>query len=65
MATTPESVALSKDLRARGWNGRAILVTAYPTGEVRRAAKANGYAAVFEKPIRQHELLSSLTAASL
>jgi FixJ family two-component response regulator len=57
-----DGVALLRELRARGWEGRAVLVTAYPSGAVQRAAKASGYAAVLEKPIRQHELLASLSS---
>ena len=55
-----DGVELLGGLRARGWAGRAILVTAYPSNELRRAAEEVGYMAVMEKPVRHQELLLAL-----
>ncbi|WP_448663374.1 response regulator [Sphingomonas sp. CJ20] len=43
-----------------GWEGRSILITAYPSGTLREAAMACGYDVILEKPIRQHELLGAI-----
>jgi len=59
-----DGVELLHSLRARGWMGRAILVTAFASNEVRRAAEAVGYAAIMEKPLRQQALLAALVHAS-
>lgn len=47
-------------LRNRGWQGRAVLVTAYQSAQLAEAAKAAGYRSVIEKPLRQQELLAAL-----
>ena len=60
MLSESDGVQLLGSLRARGWAGRAILVTAYPSNQLRRAADAVGYAAVMEKPVRHQELLLAL-----
>ncbi|MCW3849627.1 response regulator [Sphingomonas sp. LB-2] len=62
----PESdgVELLRGLRARGWSGGAVLVTAFPSDELRQAAEAVGYAAVMEKPLRQEALLGALGRAA-
>ncbi len=44
-------IEVLRALRARGWNGRAILITALPLAVVEEEAKAAGYDAVLEKPI--------------
>ena len=64
MLSESDGVALLRGLRALGWKGRAILVTAFPSDAVRRAAEAVGYAAVMEKPLRQQALLAALDPAS-
>jgi CheY-like chemotaxis protein len=47
-------------LRKRGWQGRAVLVTAYQSPQLAEAAQAAGYRSVIEKPLRQQELLAAL-----
>ena len=51
-------------LRARGWAGRAILVTAYPSDQLCRSAQAAGFSAVVEKPLRAQELIAALGSPS-
>lgn len=59
----PDGDGLSalRALRARGWQGRAILITAFPSAVVSAEAEKLGFAAVLEKPLRQQVLLGALT----
>jgi FixJ family two-component response regulator len=50
-------------LRARRWQGRAILITGAPSPALRDEALAAGYAAVLEKPLQPHDLLHALGSA--
>ena len=59
-----DGVQFLGDLRAKGWPGHALLITAYPSAQLRRAAEAVGYSEVLEKPVRQPELLSALARAT-
>jgi FixJ family two-component response regulator len=47
-------------MKRRGWSGRAVLITGYPDAALKDAAIAEGYQAVLEKPLRQHELVDLL-----
>ena len=58
-----DGLTLLAGLRQRGWQGRAILVTAYPSEQLARTAATAGYATIIEKPLRHEELLGSLAAA--
>lgn len=55
-----DGIALLGALRARGWTGRAVLMTGYPSPALTAEAEAIGYAALLEKPLRAHELLGAL-----
>ncbi len=44
---------LLSDLRARGWIGPAVLITAYPTPDLQERAASRGFEAVIEKPFRE------------
>ncbi|MET3725169.1 response regulator [Sphingomonas trueperi] len=55
-----DGIALLRDLQARGWNGRAVLMTSYPSPTLTAEAEATGYAALLEKPLRALELLGAL-----
>ncbi|MGN6376805.1 MAG: response regulator [Sphingomonas sp.] len=55
-----DGLALLAALRAQGWHGRAIMITGFPSPELHAAARASGYDAVLEKPLRRHELLAAL-----
>jgi len=48
-------------LRERGWRGPAILVTAFPSAELHDRAQAAGFTTVFEKPLRQYELVNAVS----
>ena len=51
-----------RELRRRGWSGRSVLITAFPTAALIREAEDSGYDAVLEKPLRQQSLIAALTA---
>jgi FixJ family two-component response regulator len=60
----PESdgVTLLAAMRERGWTGRAVLITAYPSDALQDAAHVVGFNAVIEKPLRQQDLLGALNS---
>jgi CheY-like chemotaxis protein len=47
-------------LRARGWDGPAILITAFPSTELLQQAEAAGFSMVMEKPLRPTALVGLL-----
>ena len=53
-------IAALGTLRERGWDGVAVLITAFATAGVRQAASAAGFKAVVDKPFRDDELLRTL-----
>lgn len=52
-------LATSRNL---GWRGPAILITAYPTEELRRLASEAGFSAFLEKPFKEHMLVNTVTS---
>lgn len=48
-----DGLELLRQLRERGWQGQALLITGYPSSELEDAACDAGYAQVIEKPIRE------------
>lgn len=44
-------------LRAQGWDGPAILVSAFASGGLKARALAAGFTQVFEKPLRERALV--------
>jgi FixJ family two-component response regulator len=55
-----DGIALLSRLREEGWQGPAVLVTAFPSVELAERARASGYAAVFEKPLRERSLTEAI-----
>lgn len=55
-------IALLADLRNRGWTGKAVLITAFASSELRVAAAAAGFAAMLDKPFRDDDLLRVVRA---
>jgi len=55
-----DGVAVLEALRSGGWNGPAILMSAFGTDELRARAIAAGYSEVFEKPLKDHVLVAAL-----
>lgn len=48
-------------LRARGWSGPAVLITAYSSPHLAHMAQAAGFALMMEKPLRPPVLVSTMT----
>lgn len=48
-----DGVEILSRLRARGWAGPALLITAHPSSELAGRAAASGFAQVIEKPFRE------------
>lgn len=53
-------IDLLRSLRRRGWAGRSVLITAYPSASVLQEAFDSGFDAVLEKPLRQRSLIAAL-----
>ena len=53
-------LAVLAQLRARGWQGPALLITAFPTAELMRQAEAEGFSMVLEKPLKPYMLAGLL-----
>ncbi len=51
-----DGVEVLARLRSRGWNGPAILITAFPSPDLKERAFAEGFNEVLEKPFREHVL---------
>jgi FixJ family two-component response regulator len=56
-----DGIAMLGALRAQGWDGPAILISAYPSEELSARALKAGFALVFEKPLREHMLVDAVT----
>jgi len=55
-----DGVNVLRMLRAQGWGGRSILITAFPSPALRVAAVEAGFDMVLDKPVPQHDLLGAL-----
>jgi FixJ family two-component response regulator len=55
-----DGIGVLRALRRSGWHGKAILITAFPSVALTESARAMGFDAVLEKPLRQHELVGAL-----
>lgn len=55
-----DGIDVLQRLREAGWSGRAVLITGYPSADLKERAAHAGFSAVLEKPLRQHELLKAL-----
>ncbi|RRN61795.1 response regulator transcription factor [Caulobacter sp. 602-1] len=55
-----DGVMLLRALRSGGWQGPALLITGFPTPQVRADAMAAGYARVLEKPLIEHALADAV-----
>jgi FixJ family two-component response regulator len=62
-----DGLGVLRALRARGWQQRAILITAFGSPALVAEAMEAGFSAVIEKPLREHELadvIARVTAPS-
>ena len=57
-----DGLGVLRAVRRAGWLGRAILITAFPSQALFDSAKACGFDAVLEKPLRPNELAGALVA---
>jgi len=51
-------------LRAAGWQGKAILVTAFGSADLMQTAIAQGFDAVLDKPCKQFALVNAVIDAT-
>lgn len=57
-----DGLGILRALHRAGWQGRAILITAFRSSALFDSAKACGFDAVLEKPLRPNELAGALVA---
>jgi FixJ family two-component response regulator len=55
-----DGVALLAALRTRGWRGRAVMITGFPSAGLAAAARREGCDIVLEKPVRSLDLMIAL-----
>lgn len=55
-----DGIQLISSLRARGWAGRALLITGFPEAGLAAKARSAGYAAVLEKPLVDAALVKAV-----
>lgn len=51
-----DGIEVLSRLRASGWSGPAVLITAFPSAELSERALAHGFDQILEKPFREHAL---------
>jgi len=57
----PDGIAVLKALRHQGWEGPAILVSAFASEELSTQALDAGFTQVFEKPLRERALVDTVS----
>jgi FixJ family two-component response regulator len=57
---TLDGISVLASLRARGWAGPAILISAFGSDELIARALRAGFGAVLEKPFKDHILVAAL-----
>jgi|KBSMisStaDraftv2_1062788.scaffolds.fasta_scaffold69624_3 FixJ family two-component response regulator len=57
-------LSVTRALRDAGFNGHAILITAFPSPELSAAARAEGFVRVFEKPLTHRLLVQAIAELS-
>ncbi|MBX9880390.1 MAG: response regulator [Sphingomonas sp.] len=55
-----DGLSVLRAMREGGWQGRAILMTGFPDARLRDEARACGFEAVLEKPLRARDLVAAL-----
>jgi FixJ family two-component response regulator len=59
-----DGLGVARALRAAGFKGHAILTTACPSRALSAAARAEGFARVFEKPLAHRALVQAVAELS-
>jgi FixJ family two-component response regulator len=55
-----DGLGVLRALHRHGWHGRSILVTAFSSTMLTESAKACGFDAILEKPLRPNELAGAI-----
>lgn len=55
-----DGITVLETLRRRGWEGPAVLMTAFGNEQLLAQARAAGFLTVLDKPFREHALLYAL-----
>ena len=55
-----DGIAVLYTLRNRGWTGPAMLITAFGSADLAARAEAAGFCEVFDKPLKDHSLITAL-----
>jgi FixJ family two-component response regulator len=55
-----DGLELIAGLRARGWAGRAVLITGFPEAALKARAELAGYERVLEKPLVDTALVKAV-----
>jgi len=56
-----DGIAFLRQLRDRGWQGIAVLITAFSSSGVREVAREAGFAEILDKPFRDNALVAALS----
>lgn len=56
-----DGIAILRALRQQGWEGPAIMVSAFASNELSTRALEAGFARVFEKPLRERALVETVS----
>ena len=56
-----DGIAMLASLRSKGWEGPAILISAYGSAELSAQALGAGFSLMLEKPLREHVLVDAVT----
>jgi len=56
-----DGLGVLRAMRRAGWHGRAVLITAFPSPALADSARACGFDAILEKPLRPNELIGALS----
>ncbi len=59
-----DGVQLLDTLRAVGWMGKAILVTAFGSSQLTQKAMAHGFETVLDKPCKEFALINAVVEAT-
>lgn len=55
-----DGILLLRTMRGEGWNGPAILISAFGSDQLSQQATMAGFALIFEKPLREHALVDAV-----
>ena len=56
-----DGLQLLERLRSEGWDRPAVLITAFPSADLIKRAKAQGYDEILDKPLRDAQLTETVS----